>query len=117
ALFRASRDTSQPKMIPTWPKATSAVSVEKSPPVKLPPNWEPLSSSGVGCGLWEGEADVTVVQPIDVLVIAANTGQSRQAGRAIGTPTHAVMLLPVGNQQVVGFFDGIARDAQTKLLT
>ena len=67
------------------------------PPVKLLPNWEPFSSSGVGCGLWEGEADVMVVQPIDVLVIAANTGQSSQAGRAISTPTHTVMLLPVGN--------------------
>jgi hypothetical protein len=81
--------------------------------VKLSPNRENLLSSGFGVSVSrESEADVTVAQPMQMLVIATKTGQSRQTGRAIGTSTHPIMLLPVGNEEIVGFFNRVARDTQ-----
>ena len=65
----------------------------------------------------EREADVMFEQPIPLFAISTNRRQRCQAGRTIRTPAHAVMLLSMRNHDIIGFLDGIARDAQTELLS
>ena len=67
--------------------------------------------------LRESEMDVMAAQPMHVFIIATKAGQCCQTGRSIGTPTHAVMLLPVGNEQIIGFLNRITRHTKTQLLS
>jgi hypothetical protein len=51
-----------------------------------------------------------------MLIIATKTGQRRQTVRTRCTPTHAMMLLPVENEQIIGFLNRITRNTKTQFL-